>query len=143
MTISEKWNERYKKEERIDLKNYLDKEDFEILKKLNIDVKEKIYTEYEFDLLKLELNRYDEANSNDFTLYGNYTEEETREKFLDIINSENLSEREIILINMYFIACRKERIETYRKNPEDKGVSRQEISYILQKLNHIKEIYNL
>lgn len=46
-----KWHKKYATEEIIDLKKYLLKEDFEILKKLGIAVLDKIYTAREFDVL--------------------------------------------------------------------------------------------
>ena len=43
--------EQYCNKEIVDLKQYFSKEDFEILKKLGIEVKDKIYTEREFEVL--------------------------------------------------------------------------------------------
>lgn len=54
----DKWYEKYTTSELIDLKKYFSKEDFKILKKLNIEIKNKIYTEQEFEILDMELIAY-------------------------------------------------------------------------------------
>ena len=46
-----KWHEKYSTEELVDLKKYFNDEDFEILRKLGISIKDKIYTEREFEEL--------------------------------------------------------------------------------------------
>ena len=46
-----KWYEKYSTEELDELKKYFNEEDFEILKKLGISVKNKVYTEREFEEL--------------------------------------------------------------------------------------------
>lgn len=52
----------------VDLKNELSSESIEIIKKLGIKVEEKIYTEYEFDVLEMEISNY--------YIYDGMTEEE-------------------------------------------------------------------
>lgn len=54
----DKWYEKYTTSELIDLKKYFSKEDFEILRKLNIKIKNKIYTEQEFEILDMKLIAY-------------------------------------------------------------------------------------
>lgn len=54
----EEWQERYHNEEFIDIKNNLTNNDLKLLKKLGIIVKDKIYTEYEYDVLTLDLIKY-------------------------------------------------------------------------------------
>ena len=49
-----KWYEEYSTVEKIDLGKYFTTQDFEILKKLEIEVKDKIYTEREFEELDSE-----------------------------------------------------------------------------------------
>ena len=46
-----KWYEKYSTEELVDLKKYFNEEDFEILRKLGISIRDKIYTEREFEEL--------------------------------------------------------------------------------------------
>lgn len=48
----DKWYKQYHNEEIIDLNKYLDKEDKKILKKLSIPIKDKILTNYEYDVIK-------------------------------------------------------------------------------------------
>ena len=54
----EKWQEKYRNYEFIDLKKYLDMDDIELLKKLGLEVKDKLYSNYEFDVLDGELILY-------------------------------------------------------------------------------------
>ena len=49
----DKWYEKYSTMNVVDLKKYLSKEDFVLLKELKIDVKNKLYTEQEFDLVNM------------------------------------------------------------------------------------------
>lgn len=51
-------NDRYFKEERIDLKKYFDENDFEKMKKINISITKDCITEHELDLIKGKLNIY-------------------------------------------------------------------------------------
>lgn len=52
------WDEKYHTKEFVDVMKYLTNNDKKILKKLGITVKEQIYTEYEFDILKSEIIKY-------------------------------------------------------------------------------------
>lgn len=52
------WNETYHNEEIVDLKKHLSAEDFEIIVKLGSKIKDKVYTEYEFEVLNMELLAY-------------------------------------------------------------------------------------
>lgn len=45
------WHEKYCNDEVVDLKKYFTQEDFEIIKKLGIEILDKIYTEREFEVL--------------------------------------------------------------------------------------------
>jgi hypothetical protein len=54
----EEWSKKYHNEEFIDLMKSLNDNDIIILNKLGIEVKDKIYTNYEFDLIEGELLRY-------------------------------------------------------------------------------------
>lgn len=62
-----KWYEEYSTVEKIDLRKYFTAQDFEILKKLKIEVKVKIYTEREFEELGSEyiLFYYDDSMTNE------------------------------------------------------------------------------
>ena len=54
----DKWYKKYHNEEIIDLKKYLDKSDRLTLKKLKIEVKNKILTNFEYDVLKGKVLEY-------------------------------------------------------------------------------------
>ncbi len=51
----DKWYEKYSTKELVDLKKYLSQSDFDIIKKLNIEINDKVYTEQEFEYLDMDL----------------------------------------------------------------------------------------
>ena len=55
---------KYHNKKIVDLKKHLSRKDFEILKKLDIDVKDEIYTEYEFERLVMEMYKYYESEND-------------------------------------------------------------------------------
>lgn len=59
------WNKKYHTLKCIDLKSLFDKEEIKILKKLGIKIKDKKYTEYEFELILIELGYYMEIEDDD------------------------------------------------------------------------------
>lgn len=54
----EEWQEKYYNKRHIDIMKYITKEDIELIKKLNIDIEEKIYTEHELELLEMDILQY-------------------------------------------------------------------------------------
>lgn len=52
------WYEKYSTVEIVDLKKHLTKEDFDLIEKLNVKIKDKIYTEQEFEILDMDLIAY-------------------------------------------------------------------------------------
>lgn len=52
------WYDKYSTEEIVDIKKYLNRDDINLLKKLNIKIKNKIYTEQEFEILNMDLLSY-------------------------------------------------------------------------------------
>lgn len=59
----EDWKEKYYNEEVVDLKDFFTQTDFDIIKKLGVEVLEKKYTESEFENLYSNiLNFYEEDN---------------------------------------------------------------------------------
>lgn len=61
----EDWKEKYYTEEVVDLKEFFSQKDFDIIKKLGVEVLEKKYTESEFEKLYSNiLNFYEENNKN-------------------------------------------------------------------------------
>ena len=54
----DEWNERYHNKEIIDIKKHLNDEDIEILHRLGIKTYVKFYTEYELEVLEMDLLAY-------------------------------------------------------------------------------------
>lgn len=52
------WKEKYYNRLAVDLKTELSKEDIELLKKFEIKIKNDIYTQYEYDCVKMVLAQY-------------------------------------------------------------------------------------
>lgn len=50
-----KWQKEYDKKPLVDLSQYFTTKDKEIIKKLNIVLNDKVYTEYEFECLEMDL----------------------------------------------------------------------------------------
>ena len=61
----DKWYEKYTTIEIVDLKKHLSEEDFYLIKKLNIEIKDKVYTEQEFEYLDMDLLAYYIADDMD------------------------------------------------------------------------------
>jgi len=71
MNDYEKWHERYITNEVIEIKEHLDSNDLDILKRLGIEIEDKIYTCYGFDVIYEDLLLY--------YLDDDMTEEEKKE----------------------------------------------------------------
>ncbi len=54
----EKWRYKYHNNKIVELKNYIDSKDKEILRKLDILIEDKLYTLYEYDMIVYELLLY-------------------------------------------------------------------------------------
>ena len=52
------WYDKYSTEEIVDIKKYLNRDDITLLKKFNIKIKNKIYTEQEVEILNMDLLSY-------------------------------------------------------------------------------------
>ena len=59
------WNNKYHKLEYIDLKSLFDEDELNTLRKLGIEIKNKKYTEYEYELVEMELGYYMEIDEED------------------------------------------------------------------------------
>lgn len=59
------WYDKYSTDEIVDIKKYLNKNDITLLKKLNIKIKNKIYTEQEVEILSMDLLSYYVADDMD------------------------------------------------------------------------------
>ena len=63
-----RWKEKYYNLPVVDVMHELSEKTIEVIKKLGIELKEKVYTEYEFDVL--------EMNISDYYIFEGMTEEE-------------------------------------------------------------------
>ena len=59
------WYDKYSTDEIVDMKKYLNRADINLLKKLNIKIKNKIYTEQEVEILNMDLLSYYVADDMD------------------------------------------------------------------------------
>lgn len=89
----EEWSEKYHNKEIMDLKKYLTEKEIETIKKLGIDIKDKIYTEYEIEVLDMKLLAYYKSNDMDSedlkmskSLYGTGVSRKEYNKILDKVN---------------------------------------------------------
>lgn len=74
MSESDKWRDKYYNKQFIDLNKYLDEDNIKILNKLGITIEQKIYTEYEYDILEQKVLEY-------------YKDEDTDEEELQYVKS--------------------------------------------------------
>ena len=77
----DEWNERYHNKEIIDIKKHLNDEDIEILHRLGIKTYDKMYTEYELEVLEMDLLAYYEDLDEELS-----EEEKQYQKSLDGTN---------------------------------------------------------
>lgn len=85
------WDEKYHNLEVIDVKKHLSSKDIKILKKLGIIVKNKIYTEYEFECLTMDLLAYYDDPEMDLS-----EEEKEFQKSLDGTNVSREEYNEVL-----------------------------------------------
>ena len=87
---SEGWREMYMNKEIVDLKKYFTNEEFDLFRKLGIEIKDKIYTEYEIELINNSLYDYyySEDMSEDEKNQVKSLEEKgvTREQYNNLLN---------------------------------------------------------
>lgn len=81
----ENWNYKYHNKEIIDIRKELTKDQLEIIKKLGIEVKDKVYTEYEYDCLKGKLAEYIQDEDNEYEAKSVKEKGVSKEKFNTII----------------------------------------------------------
>ncbi len=75
------WNNKYHKLEYIDLKSLFDEDELNTLRKLGIEIKNKKYTEYEYELIEMELGYYMEIDEEDSDVVK--TLESTKKNIVD------------------------------------------------------------
>ncbi len=77
----DEWNKRYHNKEIVDIKKYLNDEDIEIIHRLGIKTYDKIYTEYELEVLEIGILAYYEDLDEELS-----EEEKQYQKSLDETN---------------------------------------------------------
>lgn len=92
-----KWNYTYRNKEILDVKEYFTTEEFNIMEKLGIKVKNKIYTEYDIEILRMDFITYysdDDMDEEELemskSLDGTGVSREEYNKLLEKINSMNM-----------------------------------------------------
>lgn len=131
------WETKYSNEKTIELDQYLSENEIEILRRLGVEIeKNKKYTESEFDNMYMELSKFQQDETG---LYGTESSEEINKKFEKILNDQTHTEREKILINMYYLECAKniELEKTREEKLESTEVERKEYNNIMIKLDEI------
>ena len=87
------WYETYSTKELVDLKKHLSESDFELLKKLGIEVKDKIYTEQELEYLDMDLIAYyineEDMDEEEIKESKDLPENVTREEFNELLEKVN------------------------------------------------------
>lgn len=87
------WYETYSTKELVDLKKHLSENDFELLKKLGIEVKDKIYTEQELEYLDMDLIAYyineEDMDEEEIKESKDLPESVTREEFNELLEKVN------------------------------------------------------
>ena len=87
------WYETYSTKELVDLKKHLSESDFELLKKLGIEVKDKIFTEQELEYLDMDLIAYyineEDMDEEEIKESKDLPENVTREEFNGLLEKVN------------------------------------------------------
>lgn len=79
------WDYKYHNKEIIDIKKELTNTQLEIIKKLGIEVKDKIYTEYEYECLKGDLSEYIQNEDNEYEAKSLDNKNVSKEDFDNLI----------------------------------------------------------
>lgn len=86
------WYDKYSTEEIVDMKKYFNRDDITLLKKLNVKIKNKIYTEQEFEILNMDLLSYyisDEMEEEELKMSKNLPKDVSREEYNDLLEKIN------------------------------------------------------
>lgn len=87
------WYETYSTKEMVNLKKHLSESDFELLKKLGIEIKDKIYTEQELEYLDMDLIAYylneEDMDEEEIKESKNLPENVTREEYNMLLERVN------------------------------------------------------
>ena len=86
------WYDKYSTEEIIDIKKFLNRDDINLLKKLNIKIKNKIYTEQEVEILNMDLLSYyiaDDMDEEELKMSKNLPKDVSREEYNKLLGKIN------------------------------------------------------
>lgn len=91
------WYDKYSTEEIVDIKKYLNRDDITLLKKLNIKIKNKIYTEQEFEILNMDVLSYyisDEMEEEELKMSKNLPKDVSRKEYNKLLGKINKISRD-------------------------------------------------
>ena len=86
------WYDKYSTEEIVDIKKFLGMDDINLLKKLNIKIKNKIYTEQEVEILNMDLLSYyiaDDMEIEELKMSKNLPKDISREEYNKLLEKIN------------------------------------------------------
>lgn len=86
------WYDKYSTEEIVDIKKFLNRDDINLLKKLNIKIKNKIYTEQEVEILSMDLLSYyiaDDMEIEEINMSKDLPKDVSREEYNKLLGKIN------------------------------------------------------
>ena len=86
------WYDKYSTEEIVDIKKFLNMNDINLLKKLNIKIKNKIYTEQEVEILNMDLLSYyvaDDMEIEELKMSKKLPKDVSREEYNKLLGKIN------------------------------------------------------
>ena len=86
------WYDKYSTDEIVDIKKFLGMDDINLLKKLNIKIKNKIYTEQEVEILNMDLLSYyiaDDMEIEELKMSKNLPKDVSREEYNKLLEKIN------------------------------------------------------
>ena len=86
------WYDKYSTEEIVDIKKFLNRDDINLLKKLNIKIKNKIYTEQEVEILIMDLLSYyiaDDMEIEEINMSKDLPKDVSREEYNNLLEKVN------------------------------------------------------
>lgn len=86
------WYDKYSTEEIVDMKKYFNRDDITLLKKLNVKIKNKIYTEQEFEILNMDLLSYyiaDDMDEEELKMSKNLPKDASRKEYNKLLEKIN------------------------------------------------------
>ena len=91
------WYDKYSTEEIVEIKKFLNRDDINLLKKLNIKIKNKIYTEQEVEILNMDLLSYyiaDDMDEEELKMSKNLPKDASRKEYNKLLEKINKISRD-------------------------------------------------